>query len=237
MYAATCPSSTATRRSSSFSPITAATDSMFSCTVRPSARIWPSSVWTSAGLVAAACATMSAATCWNCSFFATKSVSQFSSIIAPSAAATSPLLAVRSARFVALAAYLMRTISAACSKSPPASSRAFLESIIPAPVRSRSRFTSAALMFAIARSLLSSRSVLSTALAACLPHSPGHPAAAVPNVRLPRLGALAAPSRGAASVQSRPSRGLVPGTLGGAPAAQATPPPTAARRDPRRPAQ
>src|SRR6266536_1551092 len=131
---------------------------MFSCTVRPSASVWPSRVSTSAGLVAAACATMSAASCWNCSFFATKSVSQFSSIIAPSAAATRPLLAVRSApRLVALAWPLIRSHSTAWSKSPPDSSSARLQSIIPAPVRSRSLFTSAALMFAIARSLQSRR--------------------------------------------------------------------------------
>ena len=58
---------------------------------------------------------MSAASCWNCSFLATKSVSQLSWIIAPSAAATRPLLAVRSApRLAALAAPLTRSNSAAC---------------------------------------------------------------------------------------------------------------------------
>ena len=65
--------------------------------------------------------------------------------------ATRPLLAVRSAPRLAapLAAPLMRRISTASSKSPSASSSAFLQSIMPAPVRSRSFLTSAAVKFAI----------------------------------------------------------------------------------------
>ena len=130
---------------------------MFSRTVLPSASFSSSSASTSVGLAAAACATMSVASCWNCSFFATKSVSQLSWIIVPSAAATRPLSAARvSPRCCAFAAPLIRSASIALSKSPSASVRAFLLSIMPAPVRSRSFFTSTALMFAIARSLLSS---------------------------------------------------------------------------------
>ena len=90
-------------------------------------------------------ATMSLASVWNCSFLATKSVSQASSIMAFSAAAIRPLLVSRSApRLAALPAPLMRSSSTALSKSPSAASRAFFASIIPAPVASRSFFTSAA---------------------------------------------------------------------------------------------
>ena len=134
--------------------MTAATESMFSCTVRPSASVSASSAWTSPVPVLAAWATMSAASCWNCSFLATKSVSQFSSIRAPSAAATRPLVALRSApRSLTFVAPLMRRISTALSKSPSASSSAFLQSIIPAPVASRSFLTSAAVMFAMTSSV------------------------------------------------------------------------------------
>ncbi len=88
---------------------------------------------------------MSPARVWKSSPLATKSVSQASSIIAPSAAAIRPLDAVRSpARFCTFAPDLTRRTSTALSRSPSASSSAFLQSIIPAPVRSRSFFTSAA---------------------------------------------------------------------------------------------
>ena len=88
---------------------------------------------------------MSAASCWNCSFLATKSVSQFSWTSAFSAAATRPLVADRSApRLAALAAPWMRSSSIAFSKSPSVVSSAFFASIMPAPVASRSFFTSAA---------------------------------------------------------------------------------------------
>ena len=128
---------------------------------------------------------MSAASCWNCSFLATKSVSQLSSIIALSAAATRPLVAVRSApRSLTLVSPLMRSSSAALSKSPSASSRAFLAAIIPAPVASRSFLTSAAVMFAIVAVSLS-RCVRirgrATAPAGC-------PAGAARDVRPARLG-------------------------------------------------
>src|SRR4051794_41070545 len=145
MYDATLPSNTATRPSSSFSPMVAASASMFSATVLPSASVSVSSASRSPCFDAAACATMSLASCRNSSFFATKSVSQLSSTMAPSAAVTSPALAVRSApRFWTFAAYFTRKISVALSKSPSASSSARLASIIPAPVESRSFFTSAA---------------------------------------------------------------------------------------------
>src|SRR6185503_2210160 len=77
-------------------------------------------------------------------FFATKSVSEFSSISAPSLAATRPSAVARSARLPTSLAPLMRSSSTALSKSPSDSSSAFLQSIMPEPVSSRSRLTSAA---------------------------------------------------------------------------------------------
>ena len=85
------------------------------------------------------------------SFLATKSVSQFTSIIAadlpPSKILvnTVPSLAVLSARFAATAAPFLRKISIATSKTPLDSSSAFLQSIIPAPVLSLNSFTCCAL--------------------------------------------------------------------------------------------
>ena len=72
-----------------------------------------------------------------------------------SAAATSPFAVVRSARLPMSFAPLMRRYSTALSKSPSDSSSARLQSIIPAPVSSRSRLTSAALIVAISASSLS----------------------------------------------------------------------------------
>ena len=80
---------------------------------------------------------------------ATKSVSQFSSSSDVPECATRPLAAVRPARLPTSLAPLIRRISTALSKSPSASSSAFLQSIIPAPVRSRSFLTSAAVKFDI----------------------------------------------------------------------------------------
>src|ERR1700758_3342526 len=96
-----------------------------------------------------AAATMSLASFWNSSFFATKSVSQLSSISTPSLAATRPSAVERSARLPTSFAPLMRSSSTALSKSPSLSVRAFLQSSMPAPVSSRSRLTSAAVKFAI----------------------------------------------------------------------------------------
>ncbi len=53
-----------------------------------------------------------------------------------------PSLAARPARLAASARPLVRSEVVAASMSPPASSRAFLQSIIPAPVLSRSSLTS-----------------------------------------------------------------------------------------------
>ena len=98
---------------------------------------------------ARAASAMSEAACWNRSVLATKSVSQLSSSITPalvpsSLAVTRPLAAVRPARLLTSLTPLRRRISTAASKSPAASTSAFLQSSMPAPVCSRSRFTSAA---------------------------------------------------------------------------------------------
>src|SRR6185437_2039902 len=83
---------------------------------------------------------------------ATKSVSQLTSTIAaarPSAArstAMTPSAAIRVAFLSALARPCLRMSSAAASRSPPVSTRAFLHSIMPAPVRSRSCLTVSAEM-------------------------------------------------------------------------------------------
>ena len=73
---------------------------------------------------------------------ATKSVSHVISTRAatePSTTtSTAPCSAERPARFVAPARPFLRSQSRASSRSPPVSSSAFLHSIIPAPVRSRS---------------------------------------------------------------------------------------------------
>ncbi len=89
------------------------------------------------------------------SFFATKSVSELTSTIAPVVPAapmliaTTPSAAIRDAAFVALLPSLTRRISSAFAMSPPASASAFLHSIIGASVLSRSSFTIEAVISAI----------------------------------------------------------------------------------------
>src|SRR5580700_12296014 len=81
------------------------------------------------------------------SFLATKSVSQFTSTRTPTLPckwmyeATTPSLTDRLAFLDALAMPFFRRISSAFSRSPPASTKAFLQSIIPAFVFSRSCLT------------------------------------------------------------------------------------------------
>src|SRR6476469_1018518 len=145
-YTVVSPSYLATRRSSSFSPIFADSALISSATVPV-----PRSVVSTASTVApAACwattLTTRSASSWNSEFLATKSVSQSSSARAPPTAATRPFAVVRSARLPMSFAPLMRRLSTALAKSPSDSSRARMQSIIPAPVSSRSRLTSAALV-------------------------------------------------------------------------------------------
>src|SRR4051794_2578787 len=95
-------------------------------------------------------------TSWrNSSVFATKSVSQLTSTSAPTVllkwtyASTRPWLALRPARLAALARPFSRRSSVARTTSPSASISARLQSIIPAPVASRSSLTIAAVTSAI----------------------------------------------------------------------------------------
>ena len=91
------------------------------------------------------------------SFLATKSVSQFkltSTPFLPSArASTQPSFASRSARLLATSKPFLRIMSTALSKSPSASCRAFLQSIMPALVAWRNFITSAAFISIIVNAL------------------------------------------------------------------------------------
>src|ERR1700682_2550926 len=92
----------------------------------------------------------------NSGLRATKSVSEFTSTIAPSLpsgerhAPIAPSAATREAALLALAPLLMRSSSSAFLMSPCASSNAFLHSIMPSPVRSRNSLTMPAVISAIA---------------------------------------------------------------------------------------
>src|SRR4051812_35203655 len=105
---------------------------------------------TLAGLRVATSSASDAANATKSSFLATKSVSLFTSTSAPtlpSAASqvpTTPSAATRPAALLALAPLLMRSSSSAFFRSPAHSASAFLHSIIPRPVSSRSSFTSPA---------------------------------------------------------------------------------------------
>lgn len=92
----------------------------------------------SAGEVFAMCAAISPATAWNFSPLATKSVSHFSSTMTPEVLSsatretTAPFSAERPSRLATPFWPLIRSASTALSTSPSASSRAFLQSIMPA---------------------------------------------------------------------------------------------------------
>ena len=94
---------------------------------------------------------------WNWSFLATKSVSELTSTTAPrvpsTATPTRPSAAVRPAFLAAADRPLARSQSTDASMSPLFSDSAFLQSIMPAPVRSRSSFTEAAVISAMFESL------------------------------------------------------------------------------------
>ena len=139
-----------TRPSSIFSPITPAMSATVASTVAPVSRVIASKASRSATWASKAACAKVPASAWNSSPLATKSVSHRTSTMVLSTAATTPLEAVRSAPLLAaLAAPEIRRASTALSKSPSLSSSAFLHSIIPAEVISRSRLTSAALIVAI----------------------------------------------------------------------------------------
>ena len=93
---------------------------------------------------------MASTNSWNSGFFATKSVSEFTSTIAavfPSILiAASPSAAIRSAFFAAFEIPFSLNQSIEASISPLFASNAFLQSSIPAPVFSLSSFTKLALI-------------------------------------------------------------------------------------------
>src|SRR5829696_7175878 len=144
----------ATRRTVMFSPIVA----MSSCSrslivVFEPGKCAASSASTVPSPISASFAA-SRAKAWNWSFLATKSVSEFTSTTAAmwpeDSTAISPSAAMRPAFFAALARPFLRSQSTAASRSPLVSLRAFLQSIMPAPVFSRRSFTIAAVTFAMA---------------------------------------------------------------------------------------
>ncbi|CDK01395.1 exported hypothetical protein [Microbacterium sp. C448] len=141
-----------TRRSSTFSPMIAASSEMSWSTVPLPAGAARAASTESAETAAAASATLSARAMKR-SFLATKSVSQASSrsVTLPptSRATTSPSLVERSARLALPFAPLRRRISTAFSTSPSASSSAFFVSTMPVPSCSRNALMSAIVKFAM----------------------------------------------------------------------------------------
>src|SRR6516162_5236805 len=96
---------------------------------------------------------------WNSLLRATKSVSELTSITAPTesrvATPTRPSAATRPALLAAADKPFILSQSTAASISPPLSPSALLQSIMPAPVLSRSSLTSAAVISAIVSFLCS----------------------------------------------------------------------------------
>ena len=137
------PSKAANRLRTSFSPMRADSPSTSAATVWPSTSV-ASRASASAGFFSSAMSSRRSASFTKSAFLATKSVSQSSSSSAPSLLTTTPLVVERSRRLPTSLAPLTRRNSTALSKSPSASVRAFLQSIMPAPVASRRRLTSAA---------------------------------------------------------------------------------------------
>ena len=134
----------ALRLSVMFSPMVAIAALISSSTVLPEA-IFAAWIAASEPSVASAVWAIAAASAWKSGLRATKSVSELSSIMTarlPSATtATRPSAATRPAFLAALARPLVRSQSMAASISPPVSVSAALQSIMPAPVWSRSSFT------------------------------------------------------------------------------------------------
>src|ERR1700752_5095234 len=136
-----------------FSPILATSSRRRCSTPSPEARRASASAARSFGReLSAHCATPSAKALKS-GPRATKSVSQLTSTIAAGRASpdlaitTTPSAATRAAFLSALARPWRRMSSAAASRSPLVSTSAFLHSIMPAPVRSRSCLTVSAVMF------------------------------------------------------------------------------------------
>src|SRR5262245_29061650 len=141
------------RRSDMFSPILAMVSPMASASVISptlAALIFSTSVPTFSATFAIILTRP-----WNRSLRATKSVSEFTSTTTPLDPSTAtpmrPSAAMRPAFLAALASPRLRSKSTACSISPPVSCSAVLQSIMPAPVRSRSSLTICAVMLAISK--------------------------------------------------------------------------------------
>ena len=104
----------------------------------------------STGLLAATTSAIFLTNPWNSAFLATKSVSELTSTIAavsPSnTKAVKPSAAIRSAFLAAFAIPFSLNQSNDFSMSPSQASKAFLQSIIPAPVFSRNSFTKLAVI-------------------------------------------------------------------------------------------
>ena len=145
------------RRISSFSPITAICELSSSLTVLEVSRAHFSArkPSRSAAFEEAACLTTLATKVLNFSFFATKSVSELTSTTAAhflsslTYVSQTPSAAIRLAFFSAAARPFLRKNSIASSKLPLVYVRAFLQSIIPAPVFSLKSFTMLAVISAM----------------------------------------------------------------------------------------
>jgi len=100
---------------------------------------------TSAALVSKIAFWITSNKCKNCSFFATKSVSELTSNKIPVfpfvATRVKPSAAIRPSFLAALLIPFSRSQSTAFAMSPSHSVKAFLQSIIPAPVFSRNSLT------------------------------------------------------------------------------------------------
>ncbi|KAG1254482.1 hypothetical protein G6F68_010827 [Rhizopus microsporus] len=139
------PSTFTMRRIWMFSPRVCTAVARASSTVRPSASLAAFTASTSLAPDARAAAATALTKDLKLSSLATKSVSELTSTstaLPPSwARPRRPSAATRSAFLSALAAPDLRMASAAALMSPLASVSAFLHSIMPAPVRSRSSLT------------------------------------------------------------------------------------------------
>src|SRR5688572_4672183 len=141
-----------TRRTVRFSPILAISARRRSSTVSPLDSFSALTASTLPAPADSAALATSLANPRNSSPRATKSVSLFTSTstpVLPSAdfsTTTTPSAATREAFLSALASPALRMFSAAASRSPLVSTSAFLHSIMPAPVRSRSCLTASAVI-------------------------------------------------------------------------------------------
>ena len=106
-----------------------------------------------------ACSATAFTNCWNVSFLATKSVSELTSTTAAvlssfTTTVQRPSAAILLAFFSAFACPFFLKYSTASSIFPSVSPKAFLQSIIPAPVNSRSSFTIAAVIAIFVSSIM-----------------------------------------------------------------------------------